>query len=806
MPLAAYCFLRAVGKGSYGEVSLVRHRHDSKQYVIKKLNLKNASIRERKAAEQEAQLLSQLKHPNIVAYRESWQGEDGLLYIVMGFCEGGDLYHKLKEQKGKLLPESQVVEWFVQIAMALQYLHEQHILHRDLKTQNIFLTRTNIIKVGDLGIARVLENQYDMASTLIGTPYYMSPELFSNKPYNCKSDVWALGCCVYEMATLKHAFNAKDMNSLAYRIIEGKLPPMPKDYSPHLVEIIRTMLSKKPEERPSVKSILRHPYIKHQISLFLEATKAKAAKSHKKTADSKLKDPCSVVSVKKETCNRNVTPENHSFEQAKKYKVNEEDCIIKYKATKSCAPEKSPVELKTKPSSNDSNSLGESLATISEVNIDILTSEKGTYEIEKCGSDHIPENNKAKCVNVPGNSKIISSSPPVKTDGLQKKTKQAFKAESAVPKLSSLAAVEDDDTLRLLQPISEDQKQTDLSLDSTEKLLAPFVPVVIQDDVCHGASGDAQEKITSQLQPHSSAHEPSLSRQRRQKKRELAEVCSEKFRAAAHQPSPFPSNVNAKTVQRCAEEYCAEVSESVNSTKNSQVAISKERPLSARERRRLKQSREEMFPSVIPARRTANSAVVEGKSQTENHVKVAQSSSDPSISQKNRVAHCLSDEELSSSTSSTDKSDGDSKEKKSSMNEVNDLVQLMTWTLKMDSKENSEHCVASTPAPEFKLHRKYRDTLNLHGKSPDESEEFKFQEIPSDVLSGPEKIRRLVEILRSDVVQGLGVKLLEKVYCIMEEDDEVKRELQLREHMGDKYASYSAKARHLKFLEENVKF
>ncbi|XP_032050361.1 serine/threonine-protein kinase Nek4 isoform X2 [Aythya fuligula] len=758
MPLAAYCFLRAVGKGSYGEVNLVRHRHDSKQYVIKKLNLKNASIRERKAAEQEAQLLSQLKHPNIVAYRESWQGEDGLLYIVMGFCEGGDLYHKLKEQKGKLLPESQVVEWFVQIAMALQYLHEKHILHRDLKTQNVFLTRTNIIKVGDLGIARVLENQYDMASTLIGTPYYMSPELFSNKPYNCKSDVWALGCCVYEMATLKHAFNAKDMNSLAYRIIEGKLPPMPKDYSPHLVEIIRTMLSKKPEERPSVKSILRHPYIKHQISLFLEATKAKAAKSHKKTADSKLKDPCSVVSVKKETCNRNVTPENHSFEQARKYKVNEEDCIIKNKATKVCAPEKSPVELKTKPSSNDSNSLGESLATISEVNIDILTSEKGNYEIEKCSSDHIPENNKAKCVNVPGNSKIISSSPPVKADGLQKKTKQAFKAESAVPKLSSLAAVEeDDDTLRLLQPISEDQKQTDLSLDSTEKLLAPFVPVVIQ------------------------------------------------FRAAAHQPSPFPSNVNAKTVQRCAEECCAEVSESVNSTKSSQVAISKERPLSARERRRLKQSREEMFPSVIPARRTANSAVVEGKSQTENHVKVAQSSSDPSISQKNRVAHCLSDEELNSSTSSTDKSDGDSKEKKSSMNEVNDLVQLMTWTLKMDSKENSEHCVASTPAPEFKLHRKYRDTLNLHGKSPDESEEFKFQEIPSDVLSGPEKIRRLVEILRSDVVQGLGVKLLEKVYSIMEEDDEVKRELQLREHMGDKYASYSAKARHLKFLEENVK-
>ncbi|NXP13509.1 NEK4 kinase, partial [Thinocorus orbignyianus] len=803
MPLAAYCFLRAVGKGSYGEVSLVRHRQDSKQYVIKKLNLRNASNRERRAAEQEAQLLSQLKHPNIVTYRESWQGEDGLLYIVMGFCEGGDLYHKLKEQKGKLLPENQVVEWFVQIAMALQYLHEKHILHRDLKTQNVFLTRTNIIKVGDLGIARVLENQYDMASTLIGTPYYMSPELFSNKPYNYKSDVWALGCCVYEMATLKHAFNAKDMNSLVYRIIEGKLPPMPKDYSPQLVEIIRTMLSKKPEERPSVKSILRQPYIKHQISLFLEATKAKAARSHKKMVMPKHKDPCCVVSVKNES---HVTCQNHSFKQARKYKVNEEDCVIKYKATKLCPSEKPAVELERKPSNGNLNNLGDSLATVSEVNIDFLPSERMKYGSEKCGSEHIPENNKAKHLNIPGNSKITSSSPPVQEDGLQQRAKQAFKAENVESKQSSVDATEEHgDTLKLLQPVSEDQKQTDLSLDSTEKLLAPFVPVVVQDDVCPGASGDAQEKITSHLQPHSSVSEPSLSRQRRQKKREIADVCSKKSSAAAHRPLPFPSDVNAQTAQRCAEHRAAEASDSVNSTKTSQDAVPKERPLSARERRRLKQSQEEMFPSVIPARRTSSSAVVEAKSHTENHVKVAQSSSDPSISQ--RKTHCLSDDELSSSTSSTDKSDGDSKEKKNNMSEMNDLVQLMTRTLKMDSKENSEYCVTSAPAPEFKLHRKYRDTLILHGKSPDESEGLKLEEIPPvDMLSVPDKIRRLVEILRSDVVQGLGVKLLEKVYSIMEEDDEVKRELQLREHMGEKYASYGAKVRHLKFLEENMKF
>lgn len=264
--------LHNIGKGSYGEVALVKHKKDKKQYVLKKINLKKASSRERRSAEQEAKLLSKLKHPNIVSYKDSFE-KDGYLYIAMQYCEGGDLYNKLKEQRGALLEERQLVEWFVQIAMALQYMHERNILHRDLKTQNIFLTKSKIIKIGDLGIARVLDNSADMATTLIGTPYYMSPELFSNKPYNHKSDVWALGCCVYEMMTLKHAFNAKDMNSLVYKILRGKMPPMPKQYSPDLVSLLRNMLHQDPNKRPTVNRILRDPYIKKNIAVFLEETK-----------------------------------------------------------------------------------------------------------------------------------------------------------------------------------------------------------------------------------------------------------------------------------------------------------------------------------------------------------------------------------------------------------------------------------------------------------------------------------------------------------------------------------------------------
>ncbi|XP_057560931.1 serine/threonine-protein kinase Nek4 isoform X6 [Hippopotamus amphibius kiboko] len=660
MPLTAYCYLRVVGRGSYGEVALVRHRRDGRQYVIKKLNLRHASSRERRAAEQEAQLLSQLKHPNIVTYKESWEGGDGLLYIVMGFCEGGDLYRKLKEQKGRLLPESQVVEWFVQIAMALQYLHEKHILHRDLKTQNVFLTRTNIIKVGDLGIARVLENHCDMASTLIGTPYYMSPELFSNKPYNYKSDVWALGCCVYEMATLKHAFNAKDMNSLVYRIIEGKLPPMPKDYSPELAELIRTMLSKRPEERPSVRSILRQPYIKHQISLFLEATKAKTSKNNIKNGDSKSKPTATVVSGKAELSHEVIPPQPHSSEGSKTYVMDQVavECVI-----------------------------------------------------------------------------------------------------------------------------------------------------------------EKQDRIHPALQPHSSGSEPSLSRQRRQKKREHTEHSGGKRQFQETPPCLLPSlstvgKVDVTSTQKDAENQIRVVTGSVSSSRSSEISSSKDRPLSARERRRLKQSQEEISPSGTEGGNQEENGTAEGcEHSCYYYLKTTYSSSfhllnADSVSNimEMKLTHCLSENELSSSTSSTDKSDGDSKEGKGHTNEMSDLVQLMTQTLKLDSKESYEDLPVPDPVSEFKLHRKYRDTLILHGKVVEEAEELHFKELPSAIMPGSEKIRRILEVLRADVIRGLGIQLLEQVYDILEEEDESEREVHLREHLGEKYVTYSVKARQLKFLEENVNF
>ncbi|KAM5315426.1 serine/threonine-protein kinase Nek4 isoform 3-T3 [Glossophaga mutica] len=774
MPLDAYSYLQVVGRGSYGEVTLVRHRRDGRQYVIKKLNLRNASSRERRAAEQEAQLLSQLKHPNIVTYKESWEGGDGLLYIVMGFCEGGDLYRKLKEQKGQLLPESQVVEWFVQIAMALQvlsrllasslfqgdgawqYLHEKHILHRDLKTQNVFLTRTNIIKVGDLGIARVLESHGDMASTLIGTPYYMSPELFSNKPYNYKSDVWALGCCVYEMATLKHAFNAKDMNSLVYRIIEGKLPPMPKEYSPELAELIRTMLSKRPEERPSVRSILRQPYIKHQISLFLEATKAKTSKNNIKNGDSKSKPFSSVVSGKAETNRGVVAHQPHSSEGSKTHEMGEDKDLSQEKHDYVIGPLKIPANLKGHTCKPDMNSTTESLATISRVNIDILPAERDFSDglVQENQPGHLDASKELE-----GNKRSISQ---VK-ERLQDNTKSSTQPGNLIPMCSS-DDVTGERKEKPLQPLNKDQKPKD------------------QDQVAGECITEKEDKTHPGLPPHSSGSEPSLSRQRRQKKREQTEHSGEKRQEAPHPLLPSLPAVGKVDVTSTGKEAENEnqrgvVTESVSSSRSSEMSSSKDRPLSARERRRLKQSQEAVLPPGPSVRSASPSAAGPGKPQEESQSTSALwLSSDQSFAQKRRLTQCFSEEELSSSASSTDKSDGDSREVKGHSSEMSDLVQLMTQTLKLDSKESCEDLPVPDPVSEFKLHRKYRDTLILHGKVAEQAEALHFKELPLAIMPGSEKIRRIVEVLRADVVQGLGIQLLEQVYDILEEEDELEKE------------------------------
>ncbi|XP_039182413.1 serine/threonine-protein kinase Nek1 isoform X7 [Crotalus tigris] len=275
-----YIKVQKIGEGSFGKAILVKAKENGKQYVIKEINISKMTNKEREESRREVAVLANMKHPNIVLYRESFE-ETGCLYIVMDYCEGGDLFKKINAQKGVFFSEDQIMDWFVQICLALKHVHDRKILHRDIKSQNIFLTKDGTIQLGDFGIARVLNSTVELARTCIGTPYYLSPEICENKPYNNKSDMWALGCVLYEMCTLKHAFEAGNMKNLVLKIISGSFPPVSTRYSHELRSLISQLFKRNPRDRPSVNSILEKMFIVKRIEKFLTPQLIAEEFSHK---------------------------------------------------------------------------------------------------------------------------------------------------------------------------------------------------------------------------------------------------------------------------------------------------------------------------------------------------------------------------------------------------------------------------------------------------------------------------------------------------------------------------------------------
>lgn len=263
-----YVRLQKIGEGSFGKAVLVKSTEDGRHYVIKEINISRMSDKEREESRREVAVLANMKHPNIVQYKESFE-ENGSLYIVMDYCEGGDLFKRINAQKGTLFQEDQILDWFVQICLALKHVHDRKILHRDIKSQNIFLTKDGTVQLGDFGIARVLNSTVELARTCIGTPYYLSPEICENKPYNNKSDIWALGCVLYELCTLKHAFEAGNMKNLVLKIISGSFPPVSLHYSYDLRSLLSQLFKRNPRDRPSVNSILEKGFIAKRIEKFL---------------------------------------------------------------------------------------------------------------------------------------------------------------------------------------------------------------------------------------------------------------------------------------------------------------------------------------------------------------------------------------------------------------------------------------------------------------------------------------------------------------------------------------------------------
>ena len=251
-----YKNIEIIGQGMYGKVYKSLNIKENKYYAIKSLNFKDISEKERQNIEREVNLLKELKHQNIVLYKDSFIDKDNYFNIVITFCEGGDLYKKLFKESNKHFDENTIIKWIIQLLLGLSYIHDKQIVHRDIKTKNIFIQSGNFLRIGDFGIAKFF-NQTQTMNKIVGTPLYMAPECFKqNNKYSYKSDIWSLGCCIFEMCNLKHAFQGNFFPAVSVKISEGKRGPLNKHYSENLKQLVDSMLDLNYNKRLNISSIL----------------------------------------------------------------------------------------------------------------------------------------------------------------------------------------------------------------------------------------------------------------------------------------------------------------------------------------------------------------------------------------------------------------------------------------------------------------------------------------------------------------------------------------------------------------------
>ncbi|XP_064599370.1 serine/threonine-protein kinase Nek11-like [Liolophura sinensis] len=265
-----YEVVKKLGTGNFGTAFLCKDRRCKGELkCLKEIPIGDLQLDETVDAMHEAKLLSKLDHPGIVKFHD--QFVDGEFFcIITEYCEGGDLDMKIQEfkKKKKKFDETTVMNWFVQLVLAVQYMHSRRVLHRDLKTRNIFL-KNNVVKIGDFGISRILMGTTDFASTFVGTPYFMSPEVLKHEGYNSKSDVWSVGCILYEICALDHAFNGQSLMGVMYKIVEGELPSLPSNYPRELDQVFKMMLAKDQTDRPSMTELTKNSFVAKHMSTML---------------------------------------------------------------------------------------------------------------------------------------------------------------------------------------------------------------------------------------------------------------------------------------------------------------------------------------------------------------------------------------------------------------------------------------------------------------------------------------------------------------------------------------------------------
>ncbi|KAM3867701.1 serine/threonine-protein kinase Nek2-like [Diretmus argenteus] len=260
-----YEVLDTIADGSFGKCQKIQRKSDGKILAWKEIYYGKMAERKKRRLMSEVNLLRELMHPNIVRYQGHILDETNTkLYIVMEYCEGGDLSSLITRciKEMRYLEEKFILRVVVQLTLALKQCHRRKdggatVLHRDLKPANVFLDVEQNVKLGDFGLARILKHDAHFTGAYVGTPYYMSPEQINRTPYDEKSDIWSLGCLLYELCALSRPFTACNQQELAEKIRAGKFRRIANRYSEELNTLLCKMLHLKDYRRPSVDAILQ---------------------------------------------------------------------------------------------------------------------------------------------------------------------------------------------------------------------------------------------------------------------------------------------------------------------------------------------------------------------------------------------------------------------------------------------------------------------------------------------------------------------------------------------------------------------